>query len=72
MPKSKNRKNHKAKVEQRNQRIRAAKNKLKREFQERLKAEIEKENKQNDLQEATVITDNNEVASTTEENLSKE
>jgi len=72
MPKSKNRKNHKAKVEQRNQRIRAAKNKLKREFQERLKAEIEKENKQNDLQEATVINENNGVASTPEENLSKE
>jgi predicted ribosome quality control (RQC) complex YloA/Tae2 family protein len=45
MPKSKNRANHKSKVEQRNQRLRAHANSLKKKFQAELAAEIAEEEK---------------------------
>ena len=63
MPKSRNRKNHKAKVEQRNQRIRAVSNKIKREYQAALAAEIAAdEAKQNEalvpqVEDAVVVGD---------------
>lgn len=81
--KSKNRPNHKAKVEQRNQRIVAAKNKIRKEFQARLAAEIaadeQKEREANggdvvtqQITEAEVIQQEGNIRAATPEDLNSQ
>jgi hypothetical protein len=73
MPKSKNRKTHKSKVAQRNQRLRAHANSLKKKFQAQLAAEIaEEEKKQNGEltpEEVQVTMDEGSIRAATPEEI---